>query len=220
MNNKNAGRATGIAFIIATAAGVASLPLISVIDTKDYLVRISTSPNKMILGGLLVMLMGLACASIPYWIYPILSKHRKSLAIASVGFRTIEGTIILFVAIILMTLVPISDAYIYTGGEAILASGNMLVAIQKSISPVLGIVFAIGALMYNIGFFQVRLVPRYLAAWGILAVMMHILASLLVVFGTDAFSPVTILLNIPIALQEMVMAIYLILFGFKEVSTI
>ncbi len=218
MNNKNAGKITGIAFIIGTVAGVASIPFISVINEENYLVSIYNNPDKLIIGGLLVMLMGVACASISYWIYPVLSKHRKSLAIAAVGFRSIEGAITLLAAIIILTLVPISKDYALSNSEAVLASGNMLISIHENTFPVLGIVFSLGALMYNIGFLQVRLVPRYLAIWGILAAIMHISASLLVFYGFDSFSPINILLNVPIALQEMAMAVYLIIFGFREVK--
>ncbi len=86
------------------------------------------------------------------------------------------------------------------------------------ISPVLGIVFSTGALMYNIGFYKTKLIPRWISVWGIIALVMHIVASVLVFHGVDSFSTPNIILNMPIAFQEMVMAVYLIIFGFRDVE--
>lgn len=218
MSNKKAGRITGISFIIGTVAGISSLTFISVIDEQNYLTQISNNPNNLIIGGLLIMLMGIVCSSIAYWIYPVLSKYRKALAIGAVGFRSIEGAFSLLSAIILLTLIPITKEFALSGSEVILTSANFLVSVYHTIAPVLGIVFSCGALMYNIGFFQVKLIPRYLSIWGIIAAIMHIVASLLYFYGVNAFSPIGIVLNMPIALQEMVMAVYLIIFGFREIE--
>lgn len=218
MNNKKAGRITGISFIIGTIAGISSLTFISVIGEQNYLTEIYNNPNNLIIGGLLIMLMGIVCSSIAYWIYPVLGRYRKALAIGAVGFRSIEGAFTLLSATTLLALIPIAKEFALSGSEAVLSSANSLVSVHHAIAPVLGIVFSCGALMYNIGFFQVKLVPRYLSVWGIIAAIMHIVASLLILFGLNTFSPMGIILNMPIALQEMVMAVYLIIFGFREVK--
>jgi hypothetical protein len=72
------------------------------------------------------------------------------------------------------------------------------------------------ALLYYIVFYQSRLVPRWLSGWGIVAVTMGFSASILIVF--QVISPMTtpqIVLNLPIFLQEMVLAVWLIAKGFS-----
>ncbi len=66
------------------------------------------------------------------------------------------------------------------------------------------------------GFYIYKLLPAWLSMWGIIALLLHLIAQFYVIFGGESISTMSILLNIPIALQEMVMAIYLIRFGFKE----
>lgn len=218
MNYKKAGRATGIAFIIGTAAGIACLSFVNGVSQEGYLMSIAEQPNKLALGALLIIIMGMACASIAYAIYPVLSKYNKGLAIASVGFRTMEGVMHLLTAIVLLTLIPLAAEFANTNSEMTLVVGNTLVELQEILSIGIGIAFITGALFYNIGFFKTKLVPRWLAIWGIIALIMHLAERGLMIFGAiDTFSTVSVVLNVPIAIQEMVMAVYLIIFGFRKI---
>jgi hypothetical protein len=67
-----------------------------------------------------------------------------------------------------------------------------------------------------VAFYQSRLIPRWLSVWGILAVVLHFLYT--GAYGLYALtSPATVnldFLNLPIFLQEMVMAVWLIAKGF------
>jgi hypothetical protein len=74
--------------------------------------------------------------------------------------------------------------------------------------------FSLGAFMYYYLFFQSRLIPRWLSGWGIVAIILMTAACVLALFSDN---PVTgyILLAAPIALQEMVLAVWLIVKGFN-----
>jgi hypothetical protein len=65
-------------------------------------------------------------------------------------------------------------------------------------------------------FYESRLVPRWLSAWGLVSVVMLMVSALLVVFQViDAFSTPQIVLALPLAVQEMVLAARLIAKGFN-----
>jgi membrane-bound metal-dependent hydrolase YbcI (DUF457 family) len=99
-----------------------------------------------------------------------------------------------------------------------IATGNSMLYLHETIGGIMGIAFASGALLYNIGFIKTKLVPRYLSIWGMAAAVMHILACVLTFYGYESFSPLNMVLNVPIAIQEMVMAVYLIIFGFRNID--
>jgi len=204
---KKLGRATGISFILATAAGVASLSFVDVINHENYMQSISANPSGLTIGALLILIMGLACAAIAYCIYPVLSKHHKGLAIGAAGFRTIEGGLFILSSAALLALVTLANQGV---------DGTQIKAFQGAISIGPTLAFCIGAILYNIGFLKAKLVPNWLAIWGIIALVLHIVASVSTLFGLESFSPIGLVLNMPIALQEMIMAVYLIIFGFKE----
>jgi hypothetical protein len=75
---------------------------------------------------------------------------------------------------------------------------------------------SVGGLMFNFLLYQAKLVPGWLSVWGFNGSIVAILASLLVMFHIiDIISTVYMVLFLPIALQEMVLAIWLIVKGFN-----
>jgi len=82
-------------------------------------------------------------------------------------------------------------------------------------------IFGLGALMYYLVFYQTRLVPRWLSGWGIVGVILCMGTSLLVMLSfIGPFSTVQVVFNLPIAVQEMALAIWLIIKGFKTASVV
>lgn len=78
--------------------------------------------------------------------------------------------------------------------------------------------FYTGATLYYLVFYRSQLIPRWLSAWGLVgpAGVRHA-AGLLVLFRSiDLMSSTQIVLNLPIAVQEMVLAVWLIVKGFSS----
>jgi hypothetical protein len=68
--------------------------------------------------------------------------------------------------------------------------------------------------MYYYLFFQSRLIPRWLSGFGIAAITLMMAACVLSLFSDNAITGYTLLV-LPIALQEMVLAVWLIVKGFS-----
>jgi hypothetical protein len=65
--------------------------------------------------------------------------------------------------------------------------------------------------------YQTRLVPRWLSGWGLVGTTLTIFATLLVMFRLIGIITTSYLvLNFPMALQEMVLAVWLIVKGFRQ----
>jgi hypothetical protein len=67
--------------------------------------------------------------------------------------------------------------------------------------------------MYYLIFYKSKLIPRWLSGWGIFSIAMLLCMALLIMFGAPP-SGMTLILALPIALQEMVLAVWLIVKGF------
>lgn len=84
------------------------------------------------------------------------------------------------------------------------------------ISALAGIVFCLDALMFYTVLLQARLVPRWLAVWGLAAVIPYLAAKILPLFALlDSLSATASLLYMPLAVQEMALAVWLIVKGFN-----
>ncbi len=209
----------GVLFIIATVADLLSLPFLGLIHNPDYLIKISANENQVLIGALLQLIAAFACPCIAIWLYPILKKHDESLALGSVGFRIIEGVLYIVGVIGVLLLLTLSQEFVKAGASDsayFQTSGVLLLAVQDWASLIGALAFYLGALMYYYIFYQSKLIPRWLSGWGLVGVTLGIIAGLLVMFRlTSPMSTIQVVFNLPIALQEMVLAVWLIVKGFN-----
>jgi hypothetical protein len=209
----------GVLWIIGTAAGLLCFPFLGIIDKPDYLTKIATNENQVIIGAFLLLIMAFACAGIAICLYPVLKRQNQALALGSVGFRIIENVLGIVSTICLLSLVPLSQEFVKAGAPVasyFQTSGTLLLGVRDSISNIALIPFCIGALMYYYVFYQSKLIPRWLSVWGLLAIIMNLASALLVLFGLIGnFSTAQVVLSIPIGVQEMVIAVWLIVKGFS-----
>ena len=210
----------GVLFIVATVASLLSTGFTdSILDTPDYLIKISANQNRVIIGVLFQFIAAATSAGIAISLYPILRKYNESLALGSVGFRLIEGVFYIVAALGLQSLLSLSQEYVKAGAPAtshFQILGTLMIAVRKWANFVFGVIsFCLGALMYYYVFYRSKLIPRWLSGWGIIGVALLLSMALLIMFGKEP-SGILMLLALPIALQEIVLAIWLIAKGFNS----
>ena len=209
---------TGVIFIIATLMGpILAGPLLPDLTGTDFLTRVSAHPIQAA-GGVLLSIIGyLACAGIAVVMYPVLQKWNAGLALGSVVFRTIETVFYMVGLMSLMSLLTLGQQFtIATASDhtSLQAIGNLLVSIRDYAALLAVFAFCLGAFMYYYVFFQSRLIPRWLSGFGIVAIILITVACVLALFSGNRITSY-IPLAAPIAVQEMVLAIWLIVKGFN-----
>ena len=223
--NRRTARAVGGAFIIGTVAGILSRVVTGPIqNAQDPLMSVPGSETRLVVGALFVLMMGLALAMVPVMMFPILRKHNEALALGYVVFRGgLEAVAYLAIATSWLLLVPLSQIYAQAGvldASNVQTLGTLLLE-AKEIGSILTIVFCLGALIFNYLLYQTELVPRWLSGWGLIAIVPYLAAGLLAMFGIiHALSPIYAILNLPLALQEIVLAVWLIVRGFNSSATV
>jgi hypothetical protein len=211
----------GILFIIATVVHVLGKTkyLDPILDAPDLLIKVSSNQNQLIIGSLLVLISVFACAGIAIGLYPVLRKHNEALALGSVGFRVMETMLYVIGVACTLSLIPLSQESASAGpsiASSFQISGPLLLSIKDSAGMLSVITFTMGALMYYYVFYRSKLIPRWLSGWGLVAAVSSLACILLTIFGQlIPFSTVFILLQLPIGLQEMVLAVWLIAKGFN-----
>jgi hypothetical protein len=203
---------TGVLFIAATAAGVLSVVTLgSLIQAGDYQAQIAGHLDQAAAGALFEALMGLACAGIAIALYPVLRLFNSGLAIGAVGMRLIEGVLFVVAAVAALALVELSR----NGADA--STAELLRAIHGQSAVLAALPFGVGALLYYYAFYRYRIIPRWLSGWGLLAIVVYLAATGLAILTRTAFDDYTALL-MPLALQEMVLAAWLIAKGFNPAA--
>ena len=224
MNSRKTAIMVGVLYIIGTVAGILSLVFTGpILESPDYLVQVSKNPNQIVMGALFVLTMGLALAMVPVMMFPILKSYNAALAVGYVVFRgALEaGTYLAFV-IGWLSLPLISQEFIKASAmEApfFQALGDLVLKAHDQISHVLAIVFILGALMLYYVLYQSKLVPRWLSGWGLLAAIPYFVSGVLGLFTLPGpMGTILMVLVLPMAVQEIVLAIWLIVRGFNSAS--
>lgn len=221
-NDRRTAVIVGVLFIIATAFfSVGQAMHGPILDGPDYLDLAGPHGTRLV-AGLLIELVGvLAIPLIAIFLWPVLRHHSEALALGYVGFRILESVPLLAVDGNLLALIKVSTNYLNQAAAdaaswQTIGSSIQLVSESTFLLSV-GIVFPIGAMMVNWMFYRTRLVPRFIATWGLLAAVLLFAGSVLSMFELFAtVPPVTLEIAFagPIAVQEMVLAIWLIVKGF------
>jgi hypothetical protein len=217
--NRRTALTAGVLFIIATVADVLGTRLSApVLGEHDYLTRIATNANAVTVGALLEFIAAGACAGIAISLYPVLKKWSAGLALGAVVFRTIEAIMYMVGVASLLSVLALSHQFTSAGASdraSLQAIANSLLAVRQQVIVPAVFAFGLGALMYYYLFYRSRLIPRWLSGWGIAAIIL-MLATCLVAWFTQTSLTTYAIAVLPIAVQEMVLALWLILKGFRS----
>ena len=217
-SHQTTARIVGVLFIIGTVSGILSAVYTGGIFTDpDYLTKVAENEPLVILGAAFVLVMGFSLAMVPVMMFPIFKKKNEALALGAVIFRgPVEAVMYILTVISWLLLITLGKEFVSAGMPAnshFQNLGAVLVQSGNQINQILEIVFSLGALMFYTLFYQTRLIPRWLSLWGVIGAVLYHIAGWTDLFGVDMG-----VLIFPLALQEMVMAVWLIVKGFNQTA--
>jgi hypothetical protein len=212
--------AAGALFIVCTVASILGPTLAISANSPDYLNQLAGNSDQIISAALLEFIWAAAGAGIAIALYPLLKKYNAALALGSVGFRVVENVFVLIGTLGLLSLLTLSQKFIATGSpeaSSFQTLGAMLLALRDwQLHVISGLAFSLGVLMYYAILFRSNLIPRWLSGWGLLGAVLSLAATVLASFTRDfGLESVHTYLNVPIGLQELVFAVWLIVKGFN-----
>jgi hypothetical protein len=197
----------GVLYIIGTVALVLSAVVTGgVLAGPAYLAQVAAEPGLVVVGALLVLLAGLSLAMVPIVFWPVGRRYNETLAMGYVVFRgAIETVIYIVGALAWLLLIALSSQQ-----ESGSIAGLVRTTVAVTWDQLIAVPFALGALMFYVLLYQSRLVPRWLSAWGLVGAVLYIVPPLGNMFGLSLG-----VLMAPLAVQEMVLAVWLIGKGFN-----
>jgi Domain of unknown function (DUF4386) len=222
MNMRTTARTAGTLFIIATAAGVLSIVLIGPLDAAQSFSDLSGHKSRITLGALMVIVMAAAIALIPAIMFPVLKEYNEAFALGYVVTRTVEVVLILPAAVgplLLLAASPPQSTAAPTEPTQFQTLRTLLLG-YAGWGSTSAVFFCLSVLILNYLLYRSRLVPRLISGWALGAVVPYFIDDLLVMFGLlNTSSPLHTVLIVPLALNEMVLALWLLTKGFRPQSS-
>jgi hypothetical protein len=200
-DHRSTARAVGVLFILASVTAVLGGSLIAPI-TEDG-ADATALQGQVASGALLEVLLALSVIAIAVLLFPVLRRQQEGTALGYAALRTVEGAFVLLATTTALVAVNLdaAPAALLTVREWAYFVGTMLV-------------FGVSAVVLNVLLLQSRLVPRWLSAWGLLGAVLLLARTVLEMYGVESSLGVQFLWAAPIALQEMVFAVWLLVKGF------
>lgn len=205
----------GALYIAATAAGVAAAAVAAPTD----IAVMATDRGEVLATAGLITAMAIAVAGIACMLYPLLiadaaTTTRRGMATWFLGSRLTEGALFLVSAVALLALLAVAEDHPEVAGGPVDAGLQVvfryaMVAGQS--------VFSISAALMGWLLLMSGRVPRWLAIWGLATAPLMLAGGLLLPITDDFSSPLASALYAPMAVQEMVLAGWLIARGFRAV---
>jgi len=212
----------GVLFITATVTAILSIVFLgSTLETPLNFDTVSSNENQVIIAVIFWLILAVSVTGIGVMMYPILKKHNEGLALGYVGLRLIESICIIIASISLLSLLTLSQECVAGTFDATYyqSIGSLLLTLQNWSFEIGTLIFlGLGGLFLNYSLYELKLVPRLLSVWGLIGAACVLLYGLLGLFGLTTDSIILNLLAAPIAVQEMALAVWLIVKGFNPLE--
>lgn len=219
-SNIKAAKIVGVLFILAAVSAVAGLILYDpILNSPDYLIEGSEHANRVIWGAIMELILVASAIGTATTMFPYLRKYNETIALWHVCFRFLEAVIITVGVLSVLSLLTLSREFVAAGAPdtaSFQTSGIVLKGIHDW-TFMLGPNFMLGlnTIMYSYILYKTKLVPRFIPILGMTGSVLVFLAALLEMFGViEQISAAGALLSLPVAANELILAIWLIVKGF------
>ncbi len=172
---KNTGRIVGFLFLLTVITGGWGTAIRGLSGARDniiaFLNSVSENASQMKLAIGLDMLGSAIAVLIAIYLYPIIKKYSERLAITYVGIAFITFSIITISNVIHWSLISVGANYVDTASEAphFATLGIMHYEAYYWAHFLLLMCYAIGGSVLYYALFKIKLIPLWLAVWGLLA---------------------------------------------------
>ena len=212
-NDRMTAILVGAFFLIAMMASLIGGGMLETIfNAEGFIEQLDSLNSQISVGVLLEVVNALAVLGIAFLMFPIIRRHNEGMAIGYAGFRILESLFCILAALFPMVLVSLDRNLLTAGNQDIQAFSELLLTARAQVTGVfIPLFFGLGALIFYTFLYRTRLLPRFIAVWGWVAVVLMYAVNLV-----DLSLTVGIIFALPIILNEILMGFWLIMRGFER----
>lgn len=217
--NKKTAVLVGALFLTAMVASLVGGGLIeSVISIPVTFSSILENEKLLIVGVLLELVNAIAVLGIGILMFTVLKRQNETLASGYLSLRIVEAVFCSLIVISPLSLIKLSRGSIAgTPATDIQMAGALSIAERAStINLLIPIFFCLGAFLLYSLLYRSKLLPRFISVWGGAGAMLILIMNLSSIFGLKIGMGASMILALPIILNEIFMGVWLIVKGFNS----
>jgi hypothetical protein len=206
----------GIIYLAGMIIGIGgNMIILSILGAPDYLSMISSNSMKLATGALLWLMTVGGDAAHGVLMFPVLKNHNESIAVGYLGFRIVDAVFIGVHVLFVLIQIPIGKEYIKAAvhDTFYLQALSTVFIMVNLYAYQIGMIFVgTAGLILCYSFFRSKLVPQFLAVWGLVGYVTILCGSVLEVGGFNLH----LIHTIPGGLWELFTGVWLIVKGFDS----
>jgi len=216
-SDKNIPRLLGVAFLMVLLLTFSEFWALSIIGTgsvSDSLVSISNNLMPLRLSILLGLVLSAGIIVLAVLLFVILQKQNKTIALIALSCYLLESVTLVLRQLSVYALIPLALEYTKAGALDLSyfeTSGAVFLDIGRWVYDIHLLFFALGGILWYILFYRTRYIPRLLSIWGIVAVALVLVASILAGFEIRSIA-----LVLPNAVFELAIGLWIVIKGIKS----
>ena len=213
---RTTARIVGAMYLAGFVVGITGIVLIqSILGAPDHLATLAANSMLLAIAAVLWLMAAAWDAAHGVLMFPVLKqRNSERIAVGYLGFRIMDGLIIAIMVLFVLVQIPVGSEYLHAGASDasyLQALSTVFMQAQLDAYNVAMTTLGISGLILCYSFYKSRLVPRFLAIWGLVGYATILCGSVVEVLG---FNLLTIH-AIPGDLWEVFIGVWLIVRGFN-----
>ena len=212
---RTTARIVGAMYLAGFVVGITGFVLIqSILGAPDHLATLPANSMLLAIAAVLWLMAVAWDAAHGVLMFPVLKQYSERIAVGYLGFRIMDGLLIAIMVLFVLVQIPIGSEYLNAGASDasyLQALSTLFMQAQLDAYNIAMITLGISGLILCYSFYKSKLVPRFLAVWGLAGYAVILGGSVVEVFG---FNLLTIH-AIPGGLWEVFIGVWLIVKGFN-----
>ena len=217
---RTTARVVGVIYLMGFVVGIGGMGLYqSILGAPNHLSTVSANSTLLTFGAILWLMAAAGDAAHGVLMFPILKPHNERIAVGYLAFRIMDAVFIAIMVLFVLLQLPLGGEYLKAGasGTSYLQALSTVFAQAQLYAYELGMItLGISGLMLCYTLYRAKLVPRWLAVWGLLGYAIIFCGMVSAVMGSGLGD----ISSIPGGLWEVFVGVWLIVKGFNTSTVV
>jgi hypothetical protein len=217
---RTTARIVGVVYLAGFVVGLVGIGLFqSILGAPDHLSTLSANSTLLAFAAILWLMAVVGDAAHGVLMFPVLKPHNERIAVGYLAFRIMDAVFIAIMVLFVLLQIPLGSEYVKTAAldaAYLQALSTVFAQAQLYTYEIAMITLGISGLMLCYTLYRAKLVPRWLAIWGLLGYAIILCGMVSAVMGSGLGD----ISSYPGGLWEVFMGVWLIVKGFNAPAVV
>lgn len=212
---RKTARVVGAVWLVGFILAVVGNGMIqSILGAPDYLSKVSANSMQVAIGGLVMLVCAAAEVALGVLMFPVFKRFSERMAFGYFGAKILDAVFFVVWVMFLLIQIPLGSEFLkagVTGTSYLQVLSTVSIQVSQYAYQISQIAVVLAGFLLCYMFYRTKLVPRWMAVWGLVGYAILLGGSVLEVLGFN----LQLIQTIPGGLFELFICVWLIAKGFN-----